>query len=548
MTGQADVLIERDVTTVMRDGIVLRCDVYSPVADGSFPVLVQRTPYDKSLYTALGEYYARAGYVYVLQDVRGQFASDGVWDPWVNEADDGFDTIAWAARLPGSNGDVGAVGTSYQAAAAWQTAILRPPALKAMACAVTPADYYDQWIYPGGAFSLSFNTTWLLRNVASSAASRLEAGADIAARMSAAYEQMEQWYTHLPLREFPPLLPDDRRVAPYFFDWINAHPKRDEFWERISLRGRHKEVDVPVLNVAGWYDVFTAGGIENFQSLRDAGGVSRLVVGPWAHNDWGTGLGDVEFGPHSKRSFPGLAVEWFDRWLKGERVVSDTEVTYFSMGDCTWRESSQWPPVATKIVAYELGARGVLGSTGGPSDTFVYDPADPVPSVGGQGCCYAPQSPFGPYDQRIVESRSDVLVYTTEPLDEPLEVAGPVSVELYIESSAPSTDFTAKLVDVHADGAAINLCEGIIRVDDLVAGRTARVVIDAGATAHVFARSHRVRLEISSSNFPMYDRNLNTGERFGASSKMVVAHQTVHHDDARPSALHLPVQTVATTA
>lgn len=542
MTAQADVLIDRDVSTAMRDGVVLRSDVYSPALPGARPVLVQRTPYDKSVYTMLGEYYARAGYVYVLQDVRGQFASDGVWDPWVNEADDGFDTIAWAATLPGSNGDVGAVGTSYQAAAAWQTAILRPPALKAMACAVTPADYYDQWVFPGGAFSLSFNTTWLLRNVANSATSKLHDGEAIAAGMSVAYERMEQWYGYLPLREFPPLLPDDRRIAPYFFDWINSHSTRDPFWEGLSLRGRHHEVEVPVLNVAGWYDVFTSGGIENFQSLRDANRTSKLVVGPWAHNDWGTGLGDVDFGPDSKRAFPGLAVEWFDRWLKDVEPADDSAVTYFSMGDCTWRRASEWPPPGTATVAFGLGSDGVLGSTGGSSDTYTYDPGNPVPSVGGQGCCYAPQSPFGPYDQRVIEARPDVLLYSTPALESELEVAGPVSVDLYVESSALSTDFTAKLVDVHPDGTAINLCEGIVRIPRLERGKAEHVVINAGSTAHVFAPGHRVRLEISSSNFPMYDRNPNTGDPFGQFSRVVVAQQTVHHDETRPSALNLPVQ------
>lgn len=538
--AKSDVQIERDVTTAMRDGIILRSDVYTPTTPGSYPVVVQRTPYDKSVYTALGEYYARAGYVYVMQDVRGQFASDGVWDPWVNEANDGFDTIEWAAGLPCSNGDVGAVGTSYQAAAAWQAAIQRPPALKAMACAVTPADYYDQWVFPGGAFSLSFNTTWLLRNVASSAAVRLDDGESIASSMSTAYDGIESWYRYLPLREFPPLVPDDRRIAPYFFDWINTHSQRDAFWDGLSLRGRYQEVDVPVLNVAGWYDVFTRGGIENFTGLQTAGRETKLVVGPWAHNDWATGLGEVDFGADSKRTFPGLAVEWFERWLKGGSPADDAAVSYFSMGDCTWRRTSQWPPPGTMHQAFDLGGDGKLGSCSGPSDTYVYDPANPVPSVGGQGCCYAPQSPFGPYDQRSVEARPDVLSYTTDPLAGPLEIAGPVSAELYVESTAPSTDFTAKLVDVHPGGRAINLCEGIVRIADVDSAE--RIVIDLGSTAYVFAPGHAIRLEVSSSNFPMYDRNPNTGEPFGQTSRLAVARQTVHHDAARPSALHLPVQ------
>ena len=252
--------VERDVEITMRDGTVLRADVYRPAAGDAVPVIVQRTPYDKSLYDAAGRAYAERGYLMVIQDVRGQFASDGLFEPWVNEGADGYDTIEWAAALPGCSGKVGTVGTSYQAAAQWQAARLQPPHLAAMATPVTPADYYDQWVFPSGAFALSFNTTWLLNNVGQSAARKLPDGAEISAAMADSYAGLlTGGFEQLPLGRFAPLRPDDRRVTPYFFDWLELHPERDAYWDQLSMRGHHRDVLVPVLNYEGWYDVFVDG-------------------------------------------------------------------------------------------------------------------------------------------------------------------------------------------------------------------------------------------------------------------------------------------------
>ncbi|WGX97090.1 CocE/NonD family hydrolase [Nocardioides sp. L-11A] len=543
-----DVAVERDHEVAVRDGVVLRADVYRATGGEDAPVLLQRTPYDKSVFTELGVHYARAGYTAIFQDVRGQFASDGVWQPFENEAADGFDTVAWAAALPGTTGRVGMIGTSYQASCAWQAARLRPPALAALACGVTPVDYYTDWVYPGGAFALAMNTTWLLRNVASSASARLPDGAALQAGMTAAYDDLiDRWWRYLPLDELPPLLPDRPEVAGYFFDWID-HPTRDEYWERISLRGVHADIDIPVLNVAGWYDVFVNAGIEAFGALPD--GRKRLVVGPWDHNTWGKEPGEVDFGPSAMFSFPGAVVAWMDRWLKGHRPATEpAPVRYFRMGDLTWQEAPTWPPPGTTELRLLLDGGGRLVEGGAPTgaDSYVYDPSDPVPSIGGRSCCYPP-SPIGPRDQRALAGRPDVLGYATDPLDHPLELAGPVRVELYASSTAPDTDFTAKLVDVHPDGTAINVCEGIIRARLregfdrevlLTPGETVRLDIDLAATAIVFGPGHRVRLEISSSNFPTFDRNPNTGAPFGRDARMVTARQHIHHDAAHPSALVL---------
>ncbi len=557
-----DVVVEHDAELRLRDGVVLRADVYRPATGRAVPVLLQRTPYDKGLYGELGAFYARAGYAFVLQDVRGQYSSEGIFEPFVHEAEDGLETIAWAAGLPGTTGRVGMVGTSYQATCAWQVAVRRPPELGALACAVTPVDYYTDWFFPGGAFSWAFATTWLLRNVANSAAARLPDGATLSAAMTAAYDDLaapgSAGLRHLPLRDFPGLRPAGTDVAPYFRSWIDDHARRDDYWAGLSLRDRIAGVDVPVLNVAGWYDVFVGAGAEAFRELRaggtPAGSESRLVIGPWGHNTWNRTLGEVDFGEDAVFSFPGAVVSWMDRWLKdGPARAEEPAVRYFSMGDLTWRTAADWPPPDTRLERLHLAAEGrLLREAGDPAtDGYTYDPADPVPSVGGHSCCFEPASPIGPYDQRLVETRPDVLVYSTDPLDAPLEVAGPVRVELFAASTAVDTDFTAKLVDVHEDGRAINLAEGIVRArrrhgpdrDDLLApDEVTPFVIELQPTAVVFAAGHRVRLEVSSSNFPAFDRNPNTGAPFGQDARLAVARQTVHHGREHPSCLVLSVR------
>jgi uncharacterized protein len=348
-------------------------------------------------------------------------------------------------------------------------------------------------------------------------------------------------------------------VAPYFFRWINEHPTRDGYWQAISLRGRQAEVLIPVLNVAGWYDVFASAGVEAFRSLTSSPD-SRLVIGPWGHNNCVSALGDLDFGEAAAWSFPRAVIGWMDRWLKGRSGSPESPVSYFSMGDLRWRSARTWPPEQARRMAFRLDSDGHANTAEGDgrlvadvvvderSDRFVYDPDRPVPSIGGQGCCYEPQSPIGPRDQRPVERRPDVLVYTGEALERPLIVAGDVHVDLYASSTAPDTDFTAKLVDVHPDGTAVNLSEGIVRArfrqslsepELLVPGSIEHYRISLHPTANVFQPGHRVRLEVSSSNFPMYDRNPNTGRQFGQDADMTVAHQAIHHGSVHPSALHL---------
>lgn len=567
--AESDIQVMRDLPVPVRDGVVLRCDVYRPAGTGPFPVLVQRTPYDKAVYDAVGRKYAESGYLIVIQDVRGQFASEGTFEPWVNEAADGYDTIEWAASLAGGSGRVGTIGTSYQAAAQWQAAMTQPPHLTAMVTAVTPADYYDQWVFPG-AFALSFNSTWLLNNVAQSAARRLPDGEVIAAAMSKAYAKLhEHWYRWLPLRDFPPLRPQDSRIAPYFFDWINRHAERDDYWDQLSLRHRYQRVQVPVLIYEGWYDVFAAGGIENYEGVRALAGTeharqgSRLVIGPYAHNNWGRRVGDIDFGPAADSTYLDTTIAWFDYWLKGigSGLADQPAVRYFTMGANTWQTAEQWPPPGIRVTSYflagETAANGLAGGgqllTTPPGaaqrrDTYRYDPEDPVPSIGGNGCCYEPQSPMGPRDQRPAERRADVLVYSSAVLARDTEVTGTPVAHLYVSSSARCTDFTAKLVDVHPDGMAINVCAGIARValepSGSVGGQqVSQVTVAMSPTSIRFLAGHRIRVEISSSNFPLYDRNPNTGEPFGQSAAICIAQQTVFHAGRFSSRIELPVRT-----
>ncbi|MFJ9175399.1 CocE/NonD family hydrolase [Streptomyces sp. NPDC102360] len=541
--------VARDAEVAMRDGVVLRADVFRPEHDPSqvLPVLLLRTPYDKSVYGALGEMWAAAGYVAVLQDTRGLHASEGVWEPYVNEANDSEDTIAWAAALPGTTGEVGMIGTSYVAGCALQAAVRKPPALKALAIGMTPVDTYEKF-FPGGQLAKAFTVTWLLRNVARSAAARLPDGDQLVRQMDRDYlDLLTDGYFHRPLRTFPPLHPDRREVAGYFYDWLDEHARPDEYWERTSLRGKLANIEVPVLNVGGFYDAFAGATVETSAELATARGADapdhRLILGPWAHNLWGRGVGELDLGPDAEFAVQREALGWMDRWLKGGPIAETPPVRYFSMGDNTWRSAAAWPPPQCRAMGLHLAEGGRLtgrAEADAGFDEYVHDPFDPVPSVGGHSCCYPPQSPMGPYDQRPVESRADVLVYTGPELARPLEVAGPVTVELEVTSSVADTDFVATLADVRPDGRSINLAEGIIRTQG-EPGVPRRVLITLQPTAVVFGTGHRVRVDVASSNHPTYQVNPGTGGGPGDDSAPVVARQRVHHGGGARSVLTVHV-------
>ncbi len=558
-----DVTIEHAVTMKTRDGVVLRADIYRPKAEGKFPVLLQRTPYDKRGGLDFGLRAAAHGYVVVIQDVRGRYMSDGEWYPFKYESNDGYDTVEWAAALPYSNGKVGMFGGSYVGATQMLTAIAAPPHLAGIFPFVTASNYHDGWTYQGGAFEQWFNESWT-SGLAQDTLDR---------RVRDSTNALD-WVTRLPLGDYPLLRlgvrPGLKGLAPYFLDWL-AHPDYDDYWKAISIEAHHDKIAVPAYHVAAWYDIFLGGSLRNYLGIKAHGATEaarqgqRLLVIIGGHAGGGRKIGDVDFGPNADLDLDEITLRWYDYLLKGERngVENEKPVKIFVMGENVWREEDSWPPARAKIARYyfqsaghanTLSGDGTLSTTapaaGGASDQFVYDPQDPVPTVGGPLCCDATHLPPGPRDQRQVESRQDVLVYSTPPLERDFEVTGPVSVELYSSSSAVDTDFTGKLVDVWPNGFAQNLTEGIVRAryrnsqektELLNPGQVYKFTLDLWATSNVFRASHRLRLEISSSNFPRFNRNLNTGESPERGSRFVKATNTIYHDREHPSALVLSV-------
>ncbi len=574
-------VIDRDVPIDMRDGTVLRADVYRPESDDKLPVLLQRTPYDKNnpritamLLNPIRA--ASAGYAVVVQDVRGRFASDGEFYTFRDEPHDGYDTIAWAASQPWSTGKVGTFGLSYVGATQWLAAITTPPALAAMVPVVTASDYHEGWTYQGGAFELGFNASWTLSNLAlATLVKRAKAGEAFPPGLQQQYmgliDNMCQAFETLPLQNLPLL--KDHNLAAYYYDWLQ-HPSNDAYWQSWCIEAHHNKVAVPALNVGGWYDIFLGGTIRNYLGMQRHGMTAearqhqRLLIGPWKHGvPLSSVSGDLAFGIMGEAfaiDFEGVQLRWYDHWLKGldNGVRHDAPVRLFVMGDNVWRDEQEWPLARTRYQRYYLHSRGKANSLRGdgalspespglePPDRFLYDPRHPVPTRGGALCCWAGALPQGAYDQSLVESREDVLVYTTPPLAVDVEVTGPIVVTLYAASSAMDTDFTAKLVDVHPSGFAQNLTDGIIRAryrqstahpEPIAPGTVYAYTIDLWATSNVFKAGHCIRLEVSSSNFPRFDRNPNTGGELGTETELLPAIQTIYHDGSHPSHVTLPI-------
>lgn len=564
----------------MRDGAVLRADVYRPDSSDPVPVILMRTQYGKTgaqvqpwRYQS-PDWFASHCYLVVIQDVRGQGTSGGTFDEFTHDRDDGYDSVEWAAALPGSNGKVGMYGSSYVGATQWLAATATPPHLVTIVPANTASDYYDGWMYEGGQFRLAFVLPWAIGLAGTAATNRRDDAT--AAALASADADITRWLDFVPYRALPVLQPANPAVAPWYFDWI-AHSRRDGFWRQWSIRDRYPSVRVPVLDVEGWYDAFLAGGIENFTGMVNSAGTpqarrnQRLVIGPWDHLDWGRRgsqpaplLKDI--GSVGQTPINELMLAWYDHFLKGQ----DNGVTggsgtprmdYFLMGANMWKSAASWPLPDTTWRRYFLSGdgrmdsrTGTLGTVAPPADQapdrYRYDPTDPAPSVGGHSCCGARSGPQGPYDQLPVEQRSDVLVYTSDPLSEDTEVTGPTTVDLWASSSAVDTDFTAKLIVVKPDGQALNLNNGILRTafrDSLsdpqpgIPDRPYEYHIAIWPTSYLFRAGDRIRVEISSSDYPQFAPNPNTGEPFGQSAATVPATQTILHDAAHPSAVVIPV-------
>lgn len=587
-TRHARILFDQRVP--MRDGVTLSADIYftaettktaeieeaeaqspvtsQPIADrqslitnpqppvSSHPVLLLRTPYQKATdkNVELGKYFAAHGYVVVIMDVRGRGDSDGAFVPYFKEGLDGYDSIEWCAAQPWCNGKVATMGSSYLGAIQWLTALQHPPHLVTMVVRVTPSDPFVEW--PTGTQS-PMHLCWI--HYTSGRANQIMDAVD-----------WNDIYRHLPL-----LTMDDvaGRHSPIWREQMQ-HLQLDDYWKRRCYQDKFDTLDLPVLHISGWYDDEQIGTPLNFMGMTQNGAGElgrhnqRLIMGPWGHQVNTTSkLGDVDFGPQALIDLRGMELAWLDRWMKDEaqkeeeqkeEEKSEAPVRIFVMGENTWRDEQEWPLARTRWTPYYLHSGGNANSRFGdgvlstekpeqqPPDRFRYDPARPVPFITDP----VSSQIGGPDDYAAILRRDDVLVYVTAPLQEEIEITGPIRLQLYAASSAMDTDFTAQLLDVHPTSFAQRLCDGMVRARFREGMDTPQLLqphqvyefnIDLWNTSQLFLKGHRIALQISSSAFPKYDRNLNNGEDLARSTRMVVARQVVYHDAQRPSALMLPV-------
>jgi uncharacterized protein len=530
---------EYNVAVPMRDGVRLRANVFRPGEPARYPAILLRTPYGKGdAITPAYQSFVNHGYVVVVQDVRGRYRSGGTFEPINQEIGDGDDTLNWIARQPWSDGGVGMYGGSYLGIAQWKAAMTQNPHLKAIFPYVSgDDDYRDRYYSTGGAMKIGHRLLWFAENMRAPRflppdfKSYVSALPVRAADLAATGHRLDAWRT------------------------VANHPSYDAFWKATSVREHLRDIHIPVYSVGGWYDNYVESDLDAFSIHHKHNPDDRIMIGPWAHVFSAT-FSKTDFGKDALVPLRPEQLRWFDRWLKNGAAPEPAHpVRLFVMGVNQWRDEDEWPLARARDVKYYLGPGGQLGNkpdAHSAPDTFVYDPRNPVPTMGGPVCCDPKVFPWGPLDQRPVEKRRDVLVYSTSPLASAIEVTGPVKVVLRVASSALDTDFTAKLVDVFPDGTARNLTDGILRMryrDSLenpklmTPGEVYKVTIDAGVTSNAFLAGHRIRVEISSSNFPRFDRNPNTGGLVADASGKDTrpAKQTVYHEQERYSYALLPV-------
>lgn len=538
------VLEELDIKVSMSDGIRLSTNIYRPDTTGVFPAILIRTPYGNGgTENKEGHFFAEHGYVYIIQDTRGRYESEGQFYAMQSELTDGRDMLKWTGSQNWSNGKIGTAGGSYVGFTQWISA---PSGqfLKTMIPAVTFSDFYST-VYQNGAFFLDLFGPWSIE-------------------MTQPYFVANEYIQHrmdsvlLTL----PLIDTDKAMGwrvPFLRDWL-SHPNRDKFWEATSVGDNYSGITASVYNIGGWYDILLKGTIENFTQMTsdkiapEVRKKQKLLIGPWVHN-WGNNkVGELDFGEEASFNSRQFHLRWFDSELKDIKngVMEEPPVKIFVMGKNKWRFENEWPLARTIYQKFYLHSKGDANSLNGdgwlstelpkdePTDNFIYDPANPVIT----------KDTWGPFNQTSIEKREDVLVYTTSVLKENLEVTGPVKVILYASSSAKNTDFTAKLVDVYPDGTAIRICDGIIRAShrnpeqsssNINPGEIYEYTIDLWATSNQFKKGHKIRVEVSSSNFPRFDRNLNTGNYFATDTTIIQAKQQIFHNEQYPSCIVLPV-------
>ena len=575
------VKFESDIPLMLRDGIITYVDIFRPDKEDKLPALLYRTPYDKSssharTYSLDAIKAAMHGYVVVIQDVRGRYSSGGEFYPFVNEMSDGYDSIEWVVSQPWCDGKVGMYGSSYSGATQWLAAKTNPPGLRAIAPGVTGSNYHDGWAWKGGAFQYAFNLWWTIGPLVTdnweSLSNRHYLSPALYDLLIEFKDNLMEHFFKLPMDKIPDLEGD---FARYYFDWLQ-HSEYDEYWKEISIEESYSEITVPAFNYGGWYDIFLSGTIKNYNQMKkvapnqNSKEGQRLLIGPWDHENISCDVaGETYFGSNASTGYrinlQQELLDYFDYWLQGkkDRLEKLSPVKIFVMGKNIWRDEKEWPLSRTENTTFYLRSKGKANSLSGDGwldkvipndkelpDVYLFNPIDPVPTRGGSTLCETGLLPSGGFDQTSIESRSDVLVFTTEPLSNDLEVTGPVVLRLYASSSAKDTDFTGKLVDVSPDGYARNITDGILRArfrngieqpDFINPGEIYEYVIDMGSTSNVFKKGHSIRVEVSSSNFPKYDRNANTGEPIGSDVQLISALQTIYHNRPYPSCIELPV-------
>jgi putative CocE/NonD family hydrolase len=541
------VKIAINIRIPMRDGVTLAANIFRPDKPGKFPAIVLRTPYGKnspSQFT-FGRFFAQNDYVYLAVDSRGRHDSEGTFHAMHDEAEDGYDTIEWAATQPWCDGRVGTLGGSYGGENQWMAATACPPHLKTMIVLVSPPGPFYNLPFQYGVLTLPAIDWYIMVSDHVNQSSH-ELGLDKAIK-SLPLVKMDELITGKPI----PLWKD-----------IFKHPTYDDHWKKVDFERYWDKIDMPILHISGWYDDDQPGTFRNFTAMRKLGRKGqKLIVGPWPHAvNSVTKLGILDFGPSSQIDLQATLLRWFDRWLKGVEngVDAGLAVRLFVMGANVWRDEADWPIPDTQWTKYYFHSSGKANSVKGdgllstlppkkePPDNYTYDPADPTPFI----MPVSSAQVGGPDDYSQVGERNDILVYTSPPLDKDMEITGPITVKLYASSSAPDTDWHAMLLDVYPEGYAIRLNDGIIRASyresfenpsPIEPGKIYEYTIDCWNTSMVIKRGHRLRVHIASAAFPKFARNQNTGHPYGLDDEIRVAQQTIYHDAKHPSHIILPV-------
>lgn len=548
LTAALPAIDEKALKVPMSDGVRLNAYLMKPQGAQKLPVILVRTPYGHTPDLQVSyRTFVDHGYAVVIQDVRGRYGSEGVFRPVYQESSDGNDTLNWIAKQPWSNGKIGMLGGSYVGIVQWKAALTQNPHLKAIFPVVSGSDEYrDRFYSQGGAMKLGHRLQWMADNLRVSSYSKVS---------------FREYTQNIPLRS------SDRKATGQrveFFQEALNHPSFDAYWKSVSTLEQIERINTPVFSVGGWFDNYVEGDLDAFTALSRTTTKHRIVIGPWPHN-MSIPFPGMDFGKDSSAPIRRYQIEWFDYWLKTPQPTQEfgrAPVHLFVMGANKWRDEQEWPLERTRYTPYYLMSNGQANSAQGDGqlapdprkndtpDQFVYDPKHPVPTMGGAVCCDPKTFPWGPMEQSSVEARGDVLVYSTAALKQDVEVTGKVRVVLFAATSAPDTDFTAKLVDVYPDGKTRNLTDGILRLRYRMGldrpqlakpGEIYQLTIDAGVTSNVFKAGHKIRLEVSSSNFPRFDRNPNTGRTIADETELRQARQTVHHGQMFPSHVLLPI-------